>query len=515
MLRFIKPIIVSSSEKVGCISPYLRKYHSTLNKTCFSYLKPITAFQPSNLNTNSVPCEKISTSFNFTYENRRGFQYQSSKNNQSQKNDNGNNSQQEKSSFFDQAKRAWRETPIKWAPIPVGLGLSYIALRHLWDITETNEQDDSLSGIKKKKGPWQIQVYTSLPLKSLSRFFGYFNELTLPVWFREPGLKFYAWVFGCNLNEMDDPNLKNYSNLATFFFRKLKPGARPIDDALLVSPADGRVLHFGVVEGSQIEQIKGITYDLNDLFGRKSSSPPVSQSAPPSSYAHQIVDETSFANLNGIDYSLQGMFSGEAVSSPHPIEDPLTPFFPPAEVKGWEKLSPSQKLFFCVIYLAPGDYHRFHSPTNWVVSSRRHFAGELYSVSPFLVKYLENLFVLNERVVLEGRWRHGFFSMLPIGATNVGSIKIHFDEDLKTNEKKVTHRGTYTQVSYDKASSLLKGYPLAAGQEIGGFCLGSTVVLVFSAPENFQFDVQANQKVQVGQKIGDIPRSSKSETSIF
>jgi phosphatidylserine decarboxylase len=39
---------------------------------------------------------------------------------------------------------------------------------------------------------------------------------------------------------------------------------------------------------------------------------------------------------------------------------------------------PGHSLFFCVIYLAPGDYHRFHSPTAWVVEKRRHFVGELF-----------------------------------------------------------------------------------------------------------------------------------------
>ena len=36
--------------------------------------------------------------------------------------------------------------------------------------------------------------------------------------------------------------------------------------------------------------------------------------------------------------------------------------------------------------------------------------------------------MLNERVAMLGRWRHGFFGMVPVGATNVGSIKINFDQ---------------------------------------------------------------------------------------
>ena len=39
----------------------------------------------------------------------------------------------------------------------------------------------------------------------------------------------------------------------------------------------------------------------------------------------------------------------------------------------------SNDLFYCVIYLAPGDYHRFHAPCNFRVKQRRHFPGALYS----------------------------------------------------------------------------------------------------------------------------------------
>jgi phosphatidylserine decarboxylase len=44
-----------------------------------------------------------------------------------------------------------------------------------------------------------------------------------------------------------------------------------------------------------------------------------------------------------------------------------------------------------------------------------------------MVGKLSDLFVLNERVALLGRWRYGFFSMIPVGATNVGSIRVNFD----------------------------------------------------------------------------------------
>ncbi len=43
------------------------------------------------------------------------------------------------------------------------------------------------------------------------------------------------------------------------------------------------------------------------------------------------------------------------------------------------KLNPDSELYHCVIYLAPGDYHGFHSPTDWKVGWRRHFPGKLFT----------------------------------------------------------------------------------------------------------------------------------------
>jgi phosphatidylserine decarboxylase len=68
-------------------------------------------------------------------------------------------------------------------------------------------------------------------------------------------------------------------------------------------------------------------------------------------------------------------------------------------------LKEGHKMFFMVVYLAPGDYHRFHSPTSWVVEKRRHFTGDLFSVSPYIAKRMQDLFVLNERVTCESAGR--------------------------------------------------------------------------------------------------------------
>lgn len=50
------------------------------------------------------------------------------------------------------------------------------------------------------------------------------------------------------------------------------------------------------------------------------------------------------------------------------------------------------------------------------------------SVNPGVARWIKELFCHNERVVLTGDWKHGFFSLTAVGATNVGSIRIYFDQ---------------------------------------------------------------------------------------
>jgi phosphatidylserine decarboxylase len=429
------------------------------------------------------------------------------------------------------------------------------------------------------QGPWTVYVIGALPLNAISRAWGWANNLTLPVWFRPFGFKLYAYIFGCNLDEMKDPDLTHYKSLGEFFYRELAPGMRTIDEeAAIVSPADGTVLHFGTIKGRQVEQVKGITYSLDALLGLSSSPEGIEEVRGPGS----DLDDKEFAAINGIDYSLDRLLGDEKLkkmgkrfiswrwwkswvvspkkanktgipaasqpdhadktaAKPDPddaddepveagVETPDTPeilsryasvayemgsgALPPILQRhspGQDGVADGNKLHFAVVYLAPGDYHRFHSPTNWVVERRRHFRGELYSVSPYIANRLSNLFILNERVALLGRWRYGFFSMIPVGATNVGSIKVNFDADLRTNVREQRPlAGTFSEASYGKASRLLGGQPLSKGEEMGGFLLGSTIVLVWESPD-FAFEIEPGQKVKVGQRLGDLGFKQVSE----
>lgn len=309
-----------------------------------------------------------------------------------------------------------------------------------------------------------------------------------------------------------------------------------------VSPADGRVLHFGEIVGENVEQVKGITYSLQALLGQEGKAvgerTEIQRPETPQSTGKdhdQVVHETQFAEINDIPYSLSSLL-GSSRKTPVPDPDLKRPtnteketdashhphldlardtsvaatLGSTAATKATEKgtelslLNPENRLFFLVVYLAPGDYHRFHSPTTWVVERRRHFTGDLFSVSPYIANRLKDLFVLNERVALLGRWKHGFYSMVPVGATNVGSIVINFDKALRTNTRKMSHPAhTFTEAVYSGAS-VLQGQPLLAGDEMGGFKLGSTIVMVFEAPKNWKFDVKAGDLIKVGEAVGHL-----------
>lgn len=150
---------------------------------------------------------------------------------------------------------AWTETPTKWYPLPLAVGaLLLVAIQYRKKVRRAQKEvqlDENGMEIIKLKGPWhvrpssappslletylvQVHVLGALPLRNMSRLWGYVNSLELPVWFRPHGLRLYAYAFGCNLDEIEPSDLREYPSLGAFFYRKLKDGVRPVAQAALV-----------------------------------------------------------------------------------------------------------------------------------------------------------------------------------------------------------------------------------------------------------------------------------------
>jgi hypothetical protein len=177
--------------------------------------------------------------------------------------------------FWTRLRRALRATKVEWYPIPIGLGIAYVAFAHLRNMRERGwqqPQDPNTEGqpprnIKNRDdvkihGPWQVYVLSTLPLRSISRLWGKFNAIELPVFMRAPGYKLYSWIFGCRLDELKEPDLTKYRNLAEFFARELREGARIVDSSadLVYSRsvfADVRYLPQ-TVQSSTLEKSKAV-----------------------------------------------------------------------------------------------------------------------------------------------------------------------------------------------------------------------------------------------------------------
>lgn len=76
----------------------------------------------------------------------------------------------------------------------------------------------------------------------------------------------FITLYGLDPAEFADPP-SSFRSFNEFFYRKLKPAARPIADAPIVFPADGR--HLGFQDISKINSffVKGQTFDLPALLG--------------------------------------------------------------------------------------------------------------------------------------------------------------------------------------------------------------------------------------------------------
>ena len=165
--------------------------------------------------------------------------------------------------------------------------------------------------------------------------------------------------YGLDENEFAD-SVDSYRSFNEFFFRKLKPDARPIaaDEKVVAFPADGR--HLGIADVSKCDGFwaKGQRLQLRELLGD---------------------DDDLVARFE----------NGSAVIS----------------------------------RLCPVDYHRFHFCAAGVPGEARLINGPLYSVNPIALRRNIGILAENKRVLTRLQTDAlGEVLILEIGATNVGSI---------------------------------------------------------------------------------------------
>lgn len=126
---------------------------------------------------------------------------------------------------------------------------------------------------------------------------------------------------------------------------------------------------------------------------------------------------------------------------------------------------------YLTYYLCPTDYHRVHSPVDGEIIWSCHVPGELWPVNEWSVNAVQNLFAINERVVVMIQTPHGKAALVMVAATNVGNMSMTFDGHISTRfrepERHARERG-YTPA-----------LPVARGQEVGVFHMGSTVVMLY------------------------------------
>ncbi|KAH8092634.1 phosphatidylserine decarboxylase-domain-containing protein [Cristinia sonorae] len=171
-----------------------------------------------------------------------------------------------------------------------------------------------------------------------------------------------------DVNEILDP-LPSFKTFNEFFYRKLKPDARPVenpeDPYRLVSGADCRLMAFETVQEATRLWIKGREFTVSRLLGEK----------------HRAEADK---------------YVGGAL---------------------------------CIFRLAPQDYHRFHVPVDGVIGPMTDISGEYYTVNPQAIRTALDVYGENVRKIVPiDSPQFGRVMMVCVGAMMVGSIKMTVEE---------------------------------------------------------------------------------------
>jgi phosphatidylserine decarboxylase len=264
----------------------------------------------------------------------------------------------------------------------------------------------------------------------ISQTFGKFASKEFPRWFQNIVNLSYVKLMGLDMSEFHAPS--SYKSLNALFTRHLREPRRfSLDAKDFISPCDSLISECGALVDDYALQIKGMRYKTDELLGNN--------------FTHsekEAVHDGDFINF----------------------------------------------------YLSPKDYHRYHIPINMKVLKAVHIPGKFYPVNfPSLKKRL-NLFIENERVVLQCETMEGKrFYMVLVSALNVGVMKVSFEPRIQTNADVV---GEQVYEFHDLY--------LDKGDDFGCFEMGSTIVILSEKGMFEEILVKVGDKVKFGDTIAKI-----------
>ncbi|MDY0395220.1 phosphatidylserine decarboxylase [Virgibacillus halophilus] len=138
-----------------------------------------------------------------------------------------------------------------------------------------------------------------------------------------------------------------------------------------------------------------------------------------------------------------------------------------------DKAANYQDGYFYIFYLSPSHYHRIHYPIDGRLLTRYALGGKSYPVNQLGMRFGDQPFATNFRIISELNTDFGSMAMIKVGALNINSITLSHASD---HFKK--------------------------GEELGFFSFGSTVIILLEKSNAFQNMSNADMEVTMGQTIG-------------
>ncbi len=114
------------------------------------------------------------------------------------------------------------------------------------------------------------QVLRVVPRVRLSQAVGRLCDANVPAPLSRLAASLYSRAYGVNLDEAEASGA--YASFDQFFTRRLRNGARPVADAAVVSPADGRLEQLGPVTVGGRITVKATAYRVGELIGDDSEA---------------------------------------------------------------------------------------------------------------------------------------------------------------------------------------------------------------------------------------------------